>query len=258
MPAGGTVVRAATSVRFALVWLPRMTADSAGGSGPTGERCVCGVSIPATIECVRMRRCDPTVLGRRGDLHTRTRRGPTRRGALPVLAASFACGAIPFAQLAARIVTGTDLRRYGAGTVSGTALYEVAGFGPLAIAGCLEVAKGGVGPWWAGRSRPILGALAAAAGVTGHNWYRRQRWPGDLTVARRHSRHGPGGCGGSGDRVRCGPHDVRNSQATAGSGSAAGRAGAVTGAGARPPRITVAAKTNPVKATSAPMRNAAS
>jgi glycerol-3-phosphate acyltransferase PlsY len=117
-----------------------------------------------------MRRCDPIVLGRRGDLHTKTRRGPTRRGALPVLAASFACGAIPFAQLAARIVTGTDLRRYGAGTVSGTALYEVAGFGPLAIAGCLEVAKGGVGPWSAGRSRPILGALAAAAGVTGHNW----------------------------------------------------------------------------------------
>ena len=63
-----------------------------------------------------------------------------------------------------------DLRDVGSGTVSGTALHEVAGFGPLAIAGVCDVAKGAVGPLLAGRDRPVVGALAATAGVAGHNW----------------------------------------------------------------------------------------
>jgi glycerol-3-phosphate acyltransferase PlsY len=63
-----------------------------------------------------------------------------------------------------------DLRQRGSGTVSGTALYEVTGFGPLAVAGSLDVAKGAVGPLLAGRKRPFLRALAAGAAVTGHNW----------------------------------------------------------------------------------------
>ncbi len=87
-----------------------------------------------------------------------------------VLGASFALGAIPFSGLAAHLVAGVDLRRTGSGTVSGTGLYEVAGFGPLALAGSLDVAKGAVGPLLAGRSRPRLAAVAAGAAVTGHNW----------------------------------------------------------------------------------------
>ena len=79
-------------------------------------------------------------------------------------------GAIPFSGLAARLLAGVDLRRRGSGTVSGTALYEVTGFGPLAVAGSLDVAKGAVGPLLAGRKRPFLRALAAGAAVTGHNW----------------------------------------------------------------------------------------
>lgn len=63
-----------------------------------------------------------------------------------------------------------DLRTRGSGTVSGTGLYEVTGFGPLAVAGSLDVAKGAVGPLLAGRGRPFLRALAAGAAVTGHNW----------------------------------------------------------------------------------------
>lgn len=86
------------------------------------------------------------------------------------MAAAYLAGSVPFAQLASLAATGTDLRRVGTGTVSGTALYREAGFGPLAAAGVLEVAKGAVGPLLAGRDRPALGALATAAGLAGHNW----------------------------------------------------------------------------------------
>jgi len=87
-----------------------------------------------------------------------------------VLAAAFVCGSVPFSNIAARLVRGVDLRDVGTGTVSGTALHEVAGFGPLAVACVLEVAKGSVGPLLAGRQRPELGALAGAAAVAGHDW----------------------------------------------------------------------------------------
>jgi glycerol-3-phosphate acyltransferase PlsY len=97
----------------------------------------------------------------------------TARRTLPagaVLAIAFAGGAVPFSGLAARVIAGVDLRRLGSGTVSGTGLYEVSGFGPLAVAGSLDVAKGAIGPLLAGRDRPNLAALAAAAAITGHNW----------------------------------------------------------------------------------------
>jgi glycerol-3-phosphate acyltransferase PlsY len=87
-----------------------------------------------------------------------------------VLAAAFLCGSIPFSNIAARLVRGVDLRDVGSGTVSGTSLHEVAGFGPLAVAGVLELAKGSVGPRLAGPDRPELAALASAAAVAGHNW----------------------------------------------------------------------------------------
>ncbi len=87
-----------------------------------------------------------------------------------VLIASFAAGAVPFSGLAARVIVGVDLRGHGSGTVSGTGLYEVSGFGPLAVAGSLDVVKGAVGPLLAGRGRPILAALAAGAAIAGHNW----------------------------------------------------------------------------------------
>jgi glycerol-3-phosphate acyltransferase PlsY len=87
-----------------------------------------------------------------------------------VLAAAFTAGAIPFSGLAAQLLAGVDLRGRGSGTVSGTGLFEVAGFRPLAVAGSLDVAKGAVGPLLAGRQRPALSALAAGAAVAGHNW----------------------------------------------------------------------------------------
>jgi glycerol-3-phosphate acyltransferase PlsY len=68
------------------------------------------------------------------------------------------------------LLKGTDLRQIGNGTVSGTGLYQVAGFKPLAVIGCMELAKGAAGPLLAGRGRPILGAATGAAAMIGHNW----------------------------------------------------------------------------------------
>jgi glycerol-3-phosphate acyltransferase PlsY len=88
----------------------------------------------------------------------------------PVLAAAYLTGAIPFSNLMARRRKGVDLRTVGSGTVSGTSLYDVAGFGALALAGICDVAKGSVGPLLAGRDRPGLQAAACGAAVAGHNW----------------------------------------------------------------------------------------
>jgi glycerol-3-phosphate acyltransferase PlsY len=89
---------------------------------------------------------------------------------------------VPWSQVLARRHD-VDLRAEGNGTVSGTALYQVAGFVPLATAGSLDVAKGAFGPLVAGRSRPALSALAASAAVTGHNWSPFLRGAGGRGVA---------------------------------------------------------------------------
>jgi len=87
-----------------------------------------------------------------------------------VFGAAYLAGAIPFSNLMAKRRRGVDLRTVGSGTVSGTSLYEVAGFGALALAGICDIAKGAVGPALAGRDRPELQAAACAAAVAGHNW----------------------------------------------------------------------------------------
>jgi glycerol-3-phosphate acyltransferase PlsY len=118
-----------------------------------------------------------------------------------VVALAGLAGSIPFSNLAARVRAGVDLRDVGNGTVSGTALFGVAGFGPLAVAGLCDVAKGAVGPLLAGRDRPAVAALATGASVAGHNWSPWLRgaggrgispalgalvirdWPGTVTLA---------------------------------------------------------------------------
>jgi glycerol-3-phosphate acyltransferase PlsY len=89
---------------------------------------------------------------------------------LAVLATSFLAGSIPFSNIAARRRAGVDLRDVGTGTVSGTSLYRVAGFTPLAASGIADIAKATVGPLLAGRDRPVLAATAGAAAIAGHNW----------------------------------------------------------------------------------------
>ena len=87
-----------------------------------------------------------------------------------VLVFAYLLGAIPFSNLFARRLRGIDLRDEGTGTVSGTGLYRVAGFGPLALAGVLDVAKGALAVLVAGPGRPVLAALAGGMAVIGHNW----------------------------------------------------------------------------------------
>ncbi len=98
------------------------------------------------------------------------------------LLVAYLVGAVPFAQLAARLTRGADLRLVGTGTVSGTGLYRVAGFWPLAIAGVLDVGKGAAGPLLAARS-PTLAALAGGAAVAGHNWSPFLRWAGGRGIS---------------------------------------------------------------------------
>jgi acyl phosphate:glycerol-3-phosphate acyltransferase len=98
-------------------------------------------------------------------------RGKTGRvNGVVVAGVAFAAGAVPFSNLAAKRRAGVDLRDVGNGTVSGTSLYDVAGFGPLAVAGVCDVAKGAIGPLLAGPDRPVLAAIAGGLAVAGHNW----------------------------------------------------------------------------------------
>ena len=84
---------------------------------------------------------------------------------------SYLVGAIPFSQFIARIVRGIDLRTVGSRTVSGTSLYRVAGFTPLAIAGLLDIGKGALGPVLADpANHPPLAAVAIGLAIAGHNW----------------------------------------------------------------------------------------
>ena len=87
-----------------------------------------------------------------------------------VLLVAFFVGAIPFSNLVATRTRGVDLRTTGSGTVSGTALYRVAGFRWLVVSGILDVAKGTVGPLLAGTGRPTLAAVAGGLAVVGHDW----------------------------------------------------------------------------------------
>jgi glycerol-3-phosphate acyltransferase PlsY len=102
---------------------------------------------------------------------------------LAVVAVSFAAGSIPSSQVAARMKAGVDLRTVGPGTVSGTSLYRVAGFVPLAVSGIADIAKATVGPLLAGRDRPVLGAVAGGAAIAGHNWSPFLRGAGGRGVA---------------------------------------------------------------------------
>jgi glycerol-3-phosphate acyltransferase PlsY len=87
-----------------------------------------------------------------------------------VLGVSFAAGSIPSSQIAARLTVDVDLRDVGSGTVSGTSLFRVSGFVPLAISGIADIMKGATGPLLAGRSRPVLAGVAGGAAIAGHNW----------------------------------------------------------------------------------------
>ena len=97
--------------------------------------------------------------------------------AILTLALAPICGAIPFTYLAAKAVAKTDLRQVGGGTVSGTALFQVAGLAPLVVAGILDVAKA-VPALLVADGAPLLSALALGLTVAGHNWSPFIGWHG--------------------------------------------------------------------------------
>jgi glycerol-3-phosphate acyltransferase PlsY len=86
------------------------------------------------------------------------------------LAGAFLVGSLPFAYLAARLTSGTDLRRVGTGTVSGTGVGETSGFVPMAISGLLDIGKGAAAVVLVAGPRPLLAAFCAGAAAVGHNW----------------------------------------------------------------------------------------
>jgi glycerol-3-phosphate acyltransferase PlsY len=100
-----------------------------------------------------------------------------------ILVLAFLAGSVPCSNIAARRARGVDLRDVGTGTVSGSSLYRVAGFVPLAIAGVFDVAKGAVGPLLAGSDRPVLAAFSGGLAVVGHNWSPFLRGAGGRGVA---------------------------------------------------------------------------
>jgi glycerol-3-phosphate acyltransferase PlsY len=84
--------------------------------------------------------------------------------------AGYVVGAVPFSNIAARLFGNVDLRDVGTRTVTPRNLRHAVGIWPALLAGMFEVAKGMVGPVMAGRGHLMIGALAAALAVTGHNW----------------------------------------------------------------------------------------
>ena len=102
--------------------------------------------------------------------------------AVGILLLSFVAGSVPASYLVARAVRGVDLREVGSGTVSGTSLYRVAGFVPLALAGLFDLAKGALGPALAG-DRAVVAALAGGLAVAGHNWSPFLRGAGGRGIA---------------------------------------------------------------------------
>jgi glycerol-3-phosphate acyltransferase PlsY len=104
-------------------------------------------------------------------------------GAIGILLLSFAVGSVPTSNLVARFARGVDLRDVGGGTVSGSSLYRVAGFLPLAVAGILDIAKGAFGPLLAGSNRPVLAAVAGGLAVAGHDWSPFLRGAGGRGIA---------------------------------------------------------------------------
>ena len=86
------------------------------------------------------------------------------------LAGAFLVGSIPFAYLTARLVSGTDLRRVGTGTVSGTGVGVTSGFWAMAVSGLLDIGKGAAAVVLTAGSRPLLAAFCGGAVAVGHNW----------------------------------------------------------------------------------------
>lgn len=89
-----------------------------------------------------------------------------------LIGASYLLGSVPTAYLAGLWIRGTDVRRYGSGTVSASMVWEhVARWATIPV-GAFDVAKAAI-PTWIGLRLELGAPIAVAAGlaaVVGHNW----------------------------------------------------------------------------------------
>jgi glycerol-3-phosphate acyltransferase PlsY len=86
------------------------------------------------------------------------------------LGGAFLIGALPFANIVARLSTDQDLRSVGNGTVSTSAVYRIADLRSFAVSCALDVSKGVLAVSLADERGPALVAAAAGFAVAGHNW----------------------------------------------------------------------------------------
>ncbi len=88
---------------------------------------------------------------------------------------SYIVGAIPFAFIFTRLITGEDVRKIGSGNVGATNATRVMGFKMGVLVGVLDVLKGFIGvsiaQWLLPSNLPIYYLLLASfLTVIGHNW----------------------------------------------------------------------------------------
>jgi glycerol-3-phosphate acyltransferase PlsY len=90
---------------------------------------------------------------------------------LLALAIAYLLGAIPFGYLLVKLRTGTDVRASGSGNIGATNVLRTTGIATAIATLVLDIAKGYVGVWIAGRlsdNSPVWMSAAALAVMAGH------------------------------------------------------------------------------------------
>jgi glycerol-3-phosphate acyltransferase PlsY len=89
---------------------------------------------------------------------------------ITAIAIGYLLGSFPSGYLVGRL-WGIDVRQQGSGRTGGTNVFRSAGLMPALLTGGLDVAKGALAVWLAGRLSPLPTAqvLAGAAAIVGHN-----------------------------------------------------------------------------------------
>src|SRR3954466_9263596 len=91
--------------------------------------------------------------------------------ALPVLATAYLLGAIPFGYLLVKWKTGGDVRAAGSGNIGATNVLRTSGRGAGIATLLLDIAKGYLAVWLAGRwtgGDPLWMSAAALTVMAGH------------------------------------------------------------------------------------------
>ncbi len=88
-----------------------------------------------------------------------------------IVAVAYLIGAIPFGYVLVRVKTGRDVREMGSGNIGATNVLRTAGRAAGVVTLLLDIAKGALAVWMAGRvlgSDPLWMSAAALAVMAGH------------------------------------------------------------------------------------------